>query len=193
MEFLTGWFRQFLLCFRLMNIKIRHLPYRSVIELGMMPVILFACSCSQSPEKNNKQVKKDPAPKPRIINKPPSSFGDSVVIDGQAAVFYNPDSLQMEKIKAVNEMRVYATITHDCYYLMQNARNVIRQHWPRIRIVEVIKARYLLFVKKDKSKICIDLNVKNNICGIFLFDPKKDPEPVDMPNIDTALGFYFGL
>ena len=24
----------------------------------------------------------------------------------------------------------------------------------------------------------IDLNAKNNICGLFLFDPKKDPEPV---------------
>ncbi len=127
-----------------------------------------------------------------FIKKPPSSFGDTVIIDGESAVFYNPDSLQMERIKSVNEKRVYATITHDCYYMMQNARNVIRQYWPRIRIVEVIKARYLLFVKKDKSKICIDLNAKNNICGLFLFDPKKDPELVDMPNIDTFLEFYFG-
>ncbi len=38
----------------------------------------------------------------------------------------------------------------------------------------------------------IDLNAKNNICGLYLFDTKKDPEPVDMPNVDTFLGFYFG-
>ena len=82
-----------------------------------------------------------------FIKKPPSSFGDTVVVDRESAVFYNPDSLQMERIKSVNEKRVYATITHDCYYMMQNARNVIRQYWPRIRIVEVVKARYLLFVK----------------------------------------------
>ena len=157
-----------------------------------MAIILLACSCSPSPEKNNKQVKKDLAPKPKIIKKPPSSFGDTVIINRESAVFYNPDSLQMEKIKSVNENRVYATITHDCYYQMQNARNVIRLHWPRIRIVEVNKARYLLFVKKDKRKVCIDLNAKNDICGLFLFDPKKDPELVDMPNIDTFLGFYFG-
>ena len=158
----------------------------------MIVFILFACSCSQSQEKNNEKVKNDQARKSLIIRKPPSSFGDTVLINSESAVFYNPDSLQLKKIKSVNEERIYATITHDCYYQMQNARNVIRQRWPRIRIIEVIKARYLLFVKKDKSKMCIDLNTKNNICGLFLFDPKKDPELADMPNINTSLGFYFG-
>lgn len=175
-----------------MNAKIRYYPEWSVIIPGMMSIVLLACSSSQTPEQNNSQVKKDQALKPLVIKKPPSSFGDTVVIDRESAVFYYPDSLQMEKIKSVNENRVYATITHDCYYQMQNARNVIRLHWPRIRIVEVNKARYLLFVKKDKRKVCIDLNAKNDICGLFLFDPKKDPELVDMPNIDTFLGFYFG-
>jgi len=97
----------------------------------------------------------------------------------------------MDRIKSVNDPRVYATITHDCYYQMQNARNVIRQYWPRISIVEVVKARYVLFIKLDKSRKCIDLDVKNDICGLFLFDPKKDPELVDMPNVDSFLGFYF--
>lgn len=136
-------------------------------------------------------MEKSGVTKPPVIKKPPSSFDDTVIINSPSAVFYNPDSLQMEKIKSVNENRVYATITHDCFYMMQNARNVIRKHWPRIRVVEVIKARYLLFVKKDQRKICIDLNAKNNICGLFLFDPKKDPELADMPNVDTRLGFYF--
>jgi hypothetical protein len=175
-----------------MKAKIRCRPGLSVIKSGMAALILLACSCSQSPEKNKKQEKKDQSTRPAIVKKPPSSFEDTVVIDRESAVFYNPDSLQLEKIKSVNEERVYATTTHDCYYMMQNARNVIRQHWPRIRIVEVIKARYLLFIKKDKSKTVIDLNAKNNICGLFLFDLKKDPEPVDMPNVDTYLGFYFG-
>ena len=159
---------------------------------GMLSIVLMACSCSSSPEQNNKQVKTDLDRKHAIVKKPPSSFEDTVIIDRASAVFFNPDSLQLEKIKSVNEKNVYGTITHDCYYMMQNARNVIKQHWPRIRIVEVMKVRWLLFVKKDKSKMYIDLNARNNICGLFLFDPKKDPEPVDMPNIDTFLGFYFG-
>jgi hypothetical protein len=165
---------------------------RLFVKPGILAFMLFVFSCSQTPEKRNQQVKKDQAPKPLIIKKPPSSFNDTVVIDREAAVFYNPDSLQMQKIKSVNEERVYATITHDCFYMMQNARDVIRKFWPRIRIVEVVRARYLLFVRNNKNKICIDLNAKNNICGLFLFDPKKNPELADMPNINTSLGFYFG-
>jgi hypothetical protein len=135
-----------------MNTKIRYCPEWSVIIPGMMFIVLLACSCSRSPEKNSREIKNDQVSKPHIIKKPPSSFGDTVIINGQSAVFYNPDSLQMVRIKSVNEERVYATQTHDCYYMMQNARNVIRRYWPRIRIVEVTKARWLLFVKKDKVK-----------------------------------------
>jgi hypothetical protein len=175
-----------------MNLSILYRPGWQAIRAGMPVIILLAFSCSQSPGKNNTQSKKDQVPKTGPAIKPPSSFGDTVTIDRESAVFYNPDSLQLGKIKIENEKRVYETMTHDCYYMMQNARNVIRQHWPRVRIVEVVRARYLLFVKKDKRKICIDLNARNNICGLFLFDTKKDPEPVDMPNVNTFLGFYFG-
>lgn len=175
-----------------MNDLIRHFTYRSAVTSGIVSIILLVFSCSQSPEKNNKQVEKVQVSKFRNIKKPPSSFNDTIIVSRKSAVFYNPDSLQMEKIKSVNEKMIFATITHDCYYQMQNARNVIRQYWPHIRIIEVIKARYLLFVKADNSKIYIDLNAKNDICGLFLFDPKKNPEIVDMPNIDTFLGFYFG-
>ncbi|HET7002953.1 MAG TPA: hypothetical protein VFI33_16620 [Puia sp.] len=178
MEFLTG--------------KVSTIPDRLVFEFGIFAVVLMVCSCSQSSEKSYKEEKKDQAPAHKIAKKPPSSFEDTVIVDRKSAVFFNPDSLQLEKIRLVNEKMVYETMTHDCYYMMQNARNVIRKHWPGIRVVEVVKASHLLFIKKDKSKICIDLNAKPNICGLFLFDPKKDPEPVDMPNIDTFLGFYFG-
>lgn len=175
-----------------MKNQIRHFTYPSLVKSGIIAITLFMFSCSQSPEKNNQQVEKDQASKHPNIKKPPSSFDDTMIINQASAVFYNPDSLQLEKIKSVNEKMIYETITHDCYYQMQNARNVIRQYWPKIRMVEVIKVRYLEFVKADKNKIYIDLNAKNDICGLFLFDPKKDPELVDMPNIDTFLGFYFG-
>jgi hypothetical protein len=163
-----------------------------VIKSGIAIIIFLAFSCSQSPEKMKDQPKKNETPKRLVIKKPPSSFEDTVVIDHESAVFYRPDSVQLEKIKSVNEERVYSTQTHDCFYQMQNARNVIRKFWPRVRIVEVIKARYLLFIKKDGAKKVIDLNARNYICGLYIFDLKKDPEPVDMPNVNTFLGFYFG-
>jgi hypothetical protein len=174
-----------------MNARFRYDYNLSFYVTGTITLILLACSCSDSVQKN-KPVIKNQDNKSITVRKPPSSFEDTIVIDYPSAVFYNPDSLQLDKIKSVYEKRVYETMTHDCFYMMQNAREVLKKHWPRIRIVEVKKARYLLFVKKDRSRFCIDLNKKKNICGMYIFDLKKDPEMVDMPNVDTFLGFYFG-
>lgn len=162
-----------------------------IIIVGI--ITLFPCiySCSEIPKKNNPQEVTPPPKKNLIIKKPGSSFNDTIMINTRAAVFYNPDSLQMEKIKAVNEKAVFDMITHDCHYQMQNARTVLKKYWPWVRIIEVSHARYLLFIKENKSQICIDLNNKNDICGLFLFDRKKNPVLSDMPNIDTELGFYF--
>ncbi len=97
----------------------------------------------------------------------------------------------MGKIQAVNEKNMMAQIQHDCHYQMQYARSSLNSDWPRVKIIEASRIRYLEFVKSDGTKIFIDLNDKNDICGIFLFDRKKDPILVDMPNVDTILGSYF--
>jgi hypothetical protein len=157
----------------------------------MIALYLLSCSCSQPGIKNKLPEEKKTKPKHVILKKPVSSFNDTLIINSKAAVFYRPDSIQMGKVKQVNEKIIFETIVHDCYYQMQNAHDVIQKFWPQLRIIESSKARYLLFVKKDKSKICIDLNEKNDICGIFLFDRDKDPVLIDMPNVNTALWFYF--
>jgi hypothetical protein len=108
-----------------------------------------------------------------------------------SAVFYNPDSLQLDKIKAISKKEIYETDVHNCFFLMRNARIVLKKYWPNIHIIETKTNRYLLFQKHDKTKTCIDLNSEGDMCGIFLFDGKKEPELADMMNIDTALGFYF--
>lgn len=157
----------------------------------MTAFLLFIYSCSAPAKKNEQQGKKITATKPPIIKKPASSFEDTLIIDRVSAVFYTPDSMQMIKIKAVNEKAIFEMIEHDCYYQMRNARMVLKQYWPQVSIIETSKARYLQFVKEDKSNVFIDLNDKNDICGVFLFDKKKKPVLIDMPNVDTDLGFYF--
>jgi hypothetical protein len=56
---------------------------------------------------------------------------------------------------------------------------------------EVVNGRYILFKKSDGKVEVIDLNTKNDPCGLFIFDGQKSPLLVDMTNIDTDLGFYF--
>ncbi len=165
--------------------------YKPIISISLaifLTQLFFACTGTG--EKKSTDLQKI-IPGTKILSKPPSSFSDTLMIATPAAVFYNPDSLQLEKIKSIYNKNVFESVTHESFYQMKNARLVLKKYWPQIQVIETSKVRYLQFIKKDKSKMIIDLNTKNDISGIFLFDTKKDPELIDMMNIDTALGFYF--
>ena len=80
---------------------------------------------------------------------------------------------------------------HEYFYQMRNARIVIKKYRPRIQIIEAATYKYLLFVKKDKSFDCINLDTRKETHGLYLFDTVKAPEAVDMMNIESFMGFYF--
>lgn len=160
-------------------------------QLGIL--IIFSAiitGCSGIPEKNTRDQSRQVSDT-QFIPKPPSSFNDSLMITDAAAIFYNSDSLQLEGFKAINKKMVFESMVHECFYQMKNARMVLKKYWPRLKIIDTSKARYLVFLKTDQSKAVIDLNTKNDMCGLFMFDGEKDPVLADMTNIETALRFYF--
>ncbi len=87
---------------------------------------------------------------------------------------------------------VYESNTHENFYQMRNARIVIKKYHPELNIVETTDARFLVFMKSDNTRMIINLDKVNDLSGIFLFDRKKDPELIDMMNIETALYNYYG-
>jgi len=174
-----------------MNKRIKSFLPCSLAIRGMIILFLFTCSCSEGYKKNTPKAEISSETNSTIIKKPGTDFSDTFFIKAKSAVFYSPDSVQMKKIKSVNQKVTFDLLTHNCHYQMENARIVIKRYWPQIKIIETSSSRYLLFQKTNKSKVCIDLNDKNDICGLFLFDGEKNPVLVDMPNIDTQLGFYF--
>ena len=155
--------------------------------------LMFILACSGKRPLTNK--KKENLIQPDTVQisyrKPPSGFDDTLIIHSFSAIFYDPDSLQLEKIKKNTPQNIFESAVHDCFYQMKNARMVVKRYWPQIHIIETNRNRFLLFIKDNKAETCIDLNTKGDMCGIFLFDGKKEPELIDMMNIDTALGFYF--
>ncbi|MFA5245278.1 MAG: hypothetical protein WC380_08245 [Pedobacter sp.] len=170
--------------------KKRHiLPLLPALNLFIIFSLVFS-ACSGQPEKKENTAEQINLPE-KFLPKPPSSYSDTVVISSPGVIFYDSDSLQLIKTKAINKEMVYESMVHDCFYQMRNAHAVLKQYWPRLKVIDTSKARYLLFIKDDKSKFYIDLNTKNDMCGMFMFDGKKDPELADMTNVDTALGFYF--
>ena len=147
-------------------------------------------SCSQI---NKQEILHETVKKDSLVTKvkPGSSFSDSLIINGAAAVFYYPDSIQDIKIKAVTEPAIYNSSVHEMFYQMRNSKIVLAKYYPALQIKEARNVRYLLFQKKGAGVKLIDLNLKNDARGLFIFDGKKDPELVDMTNIETALDFYF--
>ena len=163
---------------------------------GWLLLLLFvqtmqACSDNGRPPNKASANEKQPETATQAYKKPPSNFSDTLIIDAKSAVFFNPDSLQWEKIHATTSKEMYETYVHNCFYQMRNARMVIKQYYPKVHIIESSRARYLLFNRKDRNKVFVDLDTQRDICGIYLFDGIKDPELIDMMNIDTALRFYF--
>lgn len=154
--------------------------------------LLAGCVNGSSSKENTNPGEQKPATQASVqYKKPASGFNDTLVVKTSSAVFFDVDSLQLSKMKTLLKREEYETEVHNCFYLMQNARQVMKQYWPQLKIIETSNIRFLLFIKMDNSSVLIDLDSKNDTCGIFLFDRKKDPELVDMMNIDTALRFYF--
>jgi hypothetical protein len=166
----------------IIDIKFNFLAY-------FVPVIL-SLSCSDSPRQTNQsqnKIEHKATPK----NKPPGAFSETIEINSPAAVFYSPDSLQLEKIKSVTDAMAFDGSMHEYYYLIRNAHFVIKKYIPQLKIIEAKNVRYLHFIRADKNTDCIDLDTKNDAYGLFVFDRKKPPRLLDMANIESELGFYF--
>jgi len=160
-----------------------------LFTIYIVSVLLLTASCSSNSAPD--QGKKISPSRQQVLTKPPSNFHDTMQIDSRAAVFYLPDSLQLEKIKALTDSAIFEATMHEYYFQMRNARMSIKRDWPRLKIVEAKNIRFLLFKGKDNDSTYIDLNTKNDSHGLFLFQPGKKPHYADMMNIDTELGYYF--
>jgi len=145
--------------------------------------------CSSGGEKKKEsEIKK---PEQKTILKPSSSFPDTLVVNSVTVVFFKADSVQLEKFGKLVSPMTFESIKHDCFYQMGNTRTILKKSWPKVNIAEAFNKRYVLFVKEDGSRVCIDMD-KLDVCGVMLFNRKKDPQTtVDMTNIETELRYYF--
>jgi hypothetical protein len=123
--------------------------------------------------------------------KPGASNHDTLIVTQNAAVFFQPDSLQLIKIQKANPPAVFKSMAHELFYQMRNSRNVLKANYPNIKIIETNNSRFILFKLQKGDKTIIDLDHFNDMSGIILFKTTDHPVLIDMMNIDTELGFYF--
>ena len=157
-------------------------------------ILLFFClylvSCSNTTNKN-KSTEVNVESMGAGNKKSDNRFTDTLVIDFTAAVIYNPDSLQLEKLKVFTKPMDFESNVHECIYLLRFSWNEIKNNWPKIKIIETGNAGFVLFKSEEGNEEYIDLNTRKDFCGIFLFDGHKKVHFADLANIATELGFYF--
>lgn len=158
--------------------------------IWLLLALLFNVTCSNSP-KQPIADKAQNAPKDSILQKPPGSYPDSLIINYPVAVFYYPDSLQLEKIKAMTDSVIFESTMHELFYQMRNSRIVLHKTYPQLKIVDAKNVRFLLFKPAVGKNHLIDLNSKNDPYGLIVSDGHKSPRLLDMTNIESELGFYF--
>jgi len=151
--------------------------------------IFLACNNSAADKAIKKAVNQETTP--QKTGKPKSTYQDTLTINTSAAVFFHPDSLQLLKIKTTTDSSLFDGSMHEFFYQMRNARMYIKKSRPGLPIIESERNRYLMFVGKDGTHTCIDLNTKYDAHGLIIFDGIQTPVQVDMTNVETLIGFYF--
>lgn len=158
---------------------------RKIVYILFFLVLLV--KCSQTNKKKPSTVTENKGTKA----KPGSSYHDTLTIRGASVVFYQPDSVQKEKIKQITEPRVFESSMHEFFYQQRNARIFLKRYWPNLKILEFNNKRFLLFIKDDKTSDLIDLDKRNDSYGMFVFDGKQSPRQLDMMNVESQVPEYF--
>ncbi len=115
--------------------------------------------------------------------------GDTLAIDRKSAVFFQPDSLQMEeRMKKVGEKDFRAGADDYIYYINISAEFLEKQGLP---VLNAKGKKYLKFLTSDKKAELVKLDTLRELWGMYLFDPEKKPHYADIIEIEDDYKSYF--
>ncbi len=132
-----------------------------------------------------------PAETAKVTAKPPASFGDTLTISTPAAVFFAPDSAQLQRIKEITDPRIFDGSMHEYEYLVKNARNALLTSRPRLPVLDPRNVRFLQISGPGLPDTCLDLDAIKEPYGLLFVPRGHAPVLVDMANIPTELERYF--
>lgn len=161
---------------------------KKLLTIPVFFLVLMSCT-----KNNHEDQLAYPKEKTTIKTKPPSTYQKILIVTEACALFYRPDSLQNEKIKAITQLQAFEASTHNFLCQQKYAHRLLARRWPKLRIIEVRNTRFLFFIKKDYSFEITDLDKLRDAYGLIVFDRIKDPLQIDMTNVDTQVADYFKM
>lgn len=144
---------------------------------------------SDTPDSSTEMTPKVDTLKAQIEPQPFPLDTDTLTIDRKTAVFYQPDSLQMEKrMKKVGEADFRAGAHDYIYYVNTSAEYLEKEGLP---VLDAKNKKYLKFVLANKRVQVIKLDTLEELWGMYLFDPKKKACAVDITIIEDEYKSYY--
>jgi len=170
-----------------MRSRLKNIPSRLRIRILLFPWLILA-GCGNTPGPQAETTKVSASDTTLVSSLSPA---DTLVIREPSAVFFTADSSRRIQMKKQMGDSPYDGVDHECFYQMKNSRTSLKEHWPHVTIYEVESDRVLLFVRKDGTLRPVDLRIRKDLCGLYIFKPEKDPLFGDMMGIGTTLENYF--
>ena len=146
------------------------------------------------PQRDSTTFHKDSMPtigavKSPIESQASSSGSDTLTIDKACAVFYQPDSLQMEmRMKQVGQDEFRQGADDYIYYINTSAEYLESKGLP---VIDAKNKRYLKFVSRNGQVQVIKSDTLAELWGMYLFDPKKKTYAADITMIDEEYENYY--
>lgn len=115
---------------------------------------------------------------------------DTLIVKEKGAVFFEPDSTQIEKRKReVGEENFYVG-TDDYLYYMQQCHTFLSNR--KFKIFEGLqRMRIIKFVMANNKIDIVNLDTLAELWGVFLFDPLKQPYQIDLTQVETEFKAYY--
>lgn len=154
-------------------------------------LFLLIFACSPSTEKTSTEVQESSKDSLTIIKNDEDSINsnDILVIDSKVAVFYSPDSLQIEKRKKeIGEEKFYIGVD-DYLNSVFESREFLKD--TKLPIIDAKGKKYIKFTRNDKLQTIIKLDTLTEPWGVYFFDPSKNAMQADMLRINEEYANYF--
>ena len=155
-----------------------------LIIISLSIIILSACG-------GKADKKETPGTDTTSQSTPPvvTNSTDTMVIDRNAAVYYLPDSNQMEKWKMKVGEKDFATVADDWSSYMNSSNEYLKT--TNLPVQDASGKKVLKFVKADKSVTLVGLDTLSNYWGYYLFSTSKEPAFADIVMMEESYKKYF--
>ena len=114
---------------------------------------------------------------------------DTIIVKSQIAIIIEPTEKQIEKRKKeVGEEDFYIGADDYMWYLNESTETFRKN---KLNVLNIKNDKIIKFEMENGNNAILELNKKNELWQIYLFDPKLKPKKIDMTDSENEYKTYF--